>query len=65
MRFFITPALRDTKEVVKVVGGWFSLANNYHLFWDCTQLPSYWHDVHDCLEHIFQITVQFDVSTMC
>lgn len=26
---------------------------------------SYWHDIHDCLEHIFRMTVQFDVSAMC
>ena len=64
--FFFTPAQKRHQgsgiNCWRMCGS--DKANLYHLFWDCPKLMSYWHDIHDCLEYIFQITIQFDISSM-
>ena len=66
MRFFITPAQKryqgSRTNCWRMCGS--DKANHYHLFWDCPKIVSYWHDIHNCLEYIFQITIQFDISSM-
>lgn len=66
VRFFITPAQKRHQgsgtNCWRMCGS--DVANHYHLFWDCPKLSPFWHDIHDCLEYIFQIAIQFDVSAM-
>ena len=66
IRYFITPLQKRYRGAG--VGCWRScgqsVANHFHVFWECSVLNSYWREIHKHLEDVFDIDIPFQFDTL-
>ncbi|XP_062396829.1 LINE-1 retrotransposable element ORF2 protein isoform X1 [Sardina pilchardus] len=66
MRFFCTPAQKAKYSTLTNCwrGCGCTVADHFHIFWNCTAVASFWSSVHNHLELAFRLRINFDFKTL-
>ncbi len=64
--FFLTPKQKNTflgnSNCWRLCGS--RDANHFHIFWDCSNIRSFWKYIHNVLENIWDISVDFSFEVL-